>query len=59
MNFTTIAIGVKYRKRRSLQVHVYKGFFERETIAYRRKAYKKSRWRKAEERLKKQWVVSQ
>lgn len=57
MNFTTIAIGVKHRKRQALQVHRWKGFFQAETIIYRRKAYKKSRWRKAEQRIKNQWDV--
>lgn len=57
MNFTTIAIGVRRRKRNALQVHVWKGFFESETIMYRRKAYKKARWRRAEQRLKEQWTA--
>ena len=57
MNFTTLAIGVSRRKRNALQVHVWKGFFEKETISYKRKAYKKSRWRKAEQRIKNQWDV--
>lgn len=57
MNFTTIAIGVKRRKRNALQVHVWKGFFERGIIMYKRKVYKKARWRRAEQRLKNQWTV--
>ena len=57
MIFRTLAIGVNRRKRDALQEHVWKGFFEKETIRYKRKAYKKSRWRKAEQRIKNQWDV--
>ena len=50
MRFKTISIGESYRKRHALQIHYYKHFNGNETILYRRKAYKKARWRKAETR---------
>lgn len=55
--FSILTFGLKHRKMESLQRRVCYGYGMDKpmTIRYNRKSYKKTRWRKAEQRLKDQW----